>query len=668
MQTISSNSMRWAITLLLVAGYAQAHEGHAPLPTKGVQVDVPKGLITLSPAAHKSLGLQTAAIEQQALEETALAYATLVTPWKQQFFISSQLPGKIAALHVVTGESVEPGQLLAEISSPELETLQLELRTASNELKLSTQQAERLRGLVEAQAVPGRDYLEATAKYEQDKNALRIAQSKLLSLGISQAAIDDSLNRNNGATSLFIPLKSPLGGTVSHADLSIGKIVAANEHLFEVNDLSKLWVKIGILERDVARVKKGQRVVLDFSAFPNQPVEAAITVPVMEVDPVTHVVTAWAEIENSGTTPKYLPGMYGTAKVVTSEPTKLLSVPASALLGTGAERYLLVEVAATAKGYEYRRQNVEVVAQNAVSAQLRAGALFPGDRVVKTGGQILSSFFILGSLRLSDEGLRNVDLQVQPVAEQVVENVLAIDGIIDLPPGRVAAVSSQLAGTLTQIHVDRGQQVQAGQVLAEVSGLPLMDTQLAMLKANLEAKLLEATLARLKSSDGSGVVAARKIMESESARDAAVNRRESARQTLLTMGLTAGEIDEVFKSGQTRTTLPIRAPINGMVVRFDKVLGQGVVSNEPLFEIHDTSHPWAKGYLSESLAPQVKIGSSARVRLLADPSFVATGKVVRSARMLNAENRTLAVWIEFDELPKAALPTQPADTHYGHHR
>jgi RND family efflux transporter MFP subunit len=144
-------------------------------------------------------------------------------------------------------------------------------------------------------------------------------------------------------------------------------------------------------------------------------------------------------------------------------------------------------------------------------------------------------------------------------------------------------------------------------------------------------------------------------MESESARDAAVNRRESARQTLLTMGLTPGEVDEIFKSGQTRTTLPIRVPIKGMVVRFDKVLGQGVASNEPLFEIHDLSHPLAKGYLSESLAPQVKIGSPARVRLLSDPSFLANGKVVRSARMLNAESRTLAVWIEFDGANKLGL-------------
>lgn len=628
-------------------GTATGHEGHAPLPTKGVQVDVEKGLITLSPEAQKSLGLQTAAVEQRALEDKALAYATLVTPWRQQYFVSSQLSGRIAALHVVTGETVEPGALLAEVASPALEALQLELRSAVNERSLSSRQAERLRGLAQDQAVPEREYIEAVAKFEQDKSAEQIARSKLRSLGVSAAAIDESLNETNDKRSLLAPLFSPIRGTVSHADLAIGKVIAANEHLFEVNDLSKLWVKIGVLERDIARIKAGQRMELEFSAFPKQPIKAVVTVPAVEVDPATHVATAWAEIANPSDNAKYLPGMYGTAKIVTSEPTKLLSVPASALLGSGAERYVLVEVAATSKGYEYRRQSVVVAAQNSSFAQLRPGALYPGDRVVKTGGQVLSSFFILGSLRLSKEGIRNVGLKVEPVIKHVVEDVLSLDGMIDLPPGRVASISSQLAGTLTRIHVDRGEKVVAGQILAEVSGLPIQDTQLVMLKSDMDAKLLEGTLQRLKSTGQTPIVATRRIWETESARDAAVNRRESARQTLITMGMTADEVDEILKTGETRAALPIRSPIDGLVVRFEKVLGQGVTSDEAIFEVHDLSHPWAKGFLSEGDAPKVRIGTSVRVRLLSNPSFVAEGKVVQSARTLGAENRTLAVWIEF---------------------
>ena len=636
-----------AVITTMIGRPASAHEGHAPLPTKGVQVDVQKGLITLSPEAQKSLGLRTAAVEQRELKEKALAYATLVMPWQQQYFLSSQLSGRIAALHVVTGTTVEPGQLLAEIASPELEALQLELRNAANELDLSLRQVERLRGLIKDQAIAERDFIEASTKHEQNRYAVQIARSKLHSLGLSESVIDKVLQRTDGAAALLLPLVSPLRGTVSHSDLAVGKVIAANEHLFEINDLSSLWVQIGVLERDVARIKAGQPVELEFSAFPKHFVEAVVTIPGVDVDPATHLATVWADVANPPGSPKYLPGMTGTAKIVTSEPAKLLTVPASALLGSGAERYVLVEVAATSKGYEYRRQNVVVAAQNASFVQLQSGGLFPGDRVVSLGGQVLSSFFILGSLRLSPEGIRNVGLMVEPATKHVVEDVLALDGLIDLPPGRVATVSSQLLGRISRVHVDRGQRVTAGQAIAEVAGLPLQDTQLEMLRSDLEAKLLAGTLERLKSIGQTPIVAVRRIWETESALAAATNRRESARQTLVTMGLTAKEVAEVLTSGVPKAALPIRSPIDGVVVRFGKVLGEGVAADESLFEIHDLSHPWAKAFLSEGEAAKVRIGTPVRVRLLSDPSFVAEGKVVQSARMVGAENRALAVWIEF---------------------
>ena len=99
------------------------------------------------------------------------------------------------------------------------------------------------------------------------------------------------------------------------------------------------------------------------------------------------------------------------------------------------------------------------------------------------------------------------------------------------------------------------------------------------------------------------VIAARRIWETESARDAAVNRRESARQVLITMGMTKEEVDQVLTSGETVSSLPIRSPIDGQVVRFEKVLGEGVVPEETIFEIHDMSRPWAKAFLAEGDAP-----------------------------------------------------------------
>src|SRR5688572_27238439 len=103
------------IALVTVAvTWLWAHEGHQPLPTKGVQVDVAKGKLVLSREARDALDVKTEEVREGRVEEKLLAYATLVAPWEQYAFVTARLPGRIASLTVKPGESVSAGQVLAE--------------------------------------------------------------------------------------------------------------------------------------------------------------------------------------------------------------------------------------------------------------------------------------------------------------------------------------------------------------------------------------------------------------------------------------------------------------------------------------------------------------------------------------------------------------------------
>lgn len=641
---------------VLLCGVAITHEGHAPLPTKGVEVDLAKGLLTLSPEAQTSLGMQTAAVELRTLDQQLLGYANLVTPWQKQHFLTSQVSGRIVALHVNSGELVEAGQVLAELESPELERLQLELRNAVRAREYAQQQVQRLEGLARDRIVAGRELIEALTRLEQDKIAVDIAMLKLGSLGFSPTALSEIAASTGDLQPRRLPLVSNLRGSVTHADLSVGKIVSANEHLFEINDISTLWVKIGVLEKDLAQVRVGQTVDVEFAAIPEQPVRTRISVVGRHVDAKTHVATVWAEIANDQGQPRFFPGMYGTAKIITSDDSTLLTVPRAALLGSGAERYVLVETAATEKGHEFRKQSVAVTAENSTIAQIREGAVYPGDRVVSRGGQVLSSLFVLGSLRLSPEGISNVGLKVEPAAAHAISEVLNLDGMIDLPAGRLAHVSSPVPGTLRRLLVDRDQDVVAGQVIAEVAGIAFLDAQLDMLRADRELQLLNESLQRLASSGEGPVVAARRIWEIEAARDAVANRKSSAQQVLISMGMVAADVEAVLQTGRPRETLPLRSPINGSIVAFDKVLGEQVSPEEIMFEVHDLNRVWARGFLSEREAAKVRIGSPARVRVPSYPGLVIDGTIVRSSRWLGESNRTLEVWIEFETNREWLLP------------
>src|SRR5262245_61003733 len=126
-----------AALLTAAAAWLWAHEGHAPLPTRGVTVDADRGQIFLSPETLEALQIQTAEVRRGPLDEHVLAPVTVAAPWQRHAFATSRLGGKVIRVHVKPGQPVAAGQPLADVESLELEDLQLELLDAHNKAGLA---------------------------------------------------------------------------------------------------------------------------------------------------------------------------------------------------------------------------------------------------------------------------------------------------------------------------------------------------------------------------------------------------------------------------------------------------------------------------------------------------------------------------------------------------
>jgi len=632
---------------LALHSFAFAHEGHAPLPTKGVQVDVDKGLATLSDEARKALGVETADVVEGQVAERVMAYARVTVPWQQHHFITSTVSGRIATLLAKPGQEVKQGQLLAEIQSPALDALQTELLAAINNYSLSTAQLDRKTGLAEAEVVAGRDLIEAISINRQNQYAVEIARSKLQSVGLSTAQLDGLSNRGEAVKSL--PIVSPSGGVIIHSDLIVGKVVRPTEHLFEVINLAEVDLQVDVLEADLHKVAVGQSVSFVSTTYPDKPFSGQVTIKEPIVEEGSHVGRLWVRLQNDAPNAQLLPGMYGQAQITVTEPGERPLVPQSAVQTNGTEHYVLVEAAATSRASEFVKRNVHLGRQGGGWAEILGGEIYPGDRVVTTGAHVLANFFVQGVLRLSPEAKLNMGLQVAPAEMRPIDHIVEVDGALDLPPEKRAVASSQLAGTIENILIDRGQTVRAGEAIAEVASVEFQETQLQLLRAHFEANFLSDQLDRYRRLRTNQIVSQSQIQQAEASYNDAVFRRDSAKRTLLTMGLSEEQLESLANDQQLIASLPVRAPISGVVVEFNKALGQAIDAEEPLFEIHDLSTLWVRAHLSERDLASVKLGSPARVRFLASPEYVGTGQVVRSSGVLGIDDRTLSVWVELDE-------------------
>ena len=177
-----------------------------------------------------------------------------------------------------------------------------------------------------------------------------------------------------------------------------------------------------------------------------------------------------------------------------------LVVPQSAVIRDGAERFVLVEEEQTQAASIYQKQTVVLGRRMGGLIEVRGGNLYPSDRVVTRGSHELGSFFTKGILTVSAETARDIGLQVEATSLKTLDDIITIDGIVDVPPTRRAVAASQIAGSIQRILVDRGQPVRQGDVIAEIVSQEFQSMQLDMLRADLDARLQQTASENLSAS------------------------------------------------------------------------------------------------------------------------------------------------------------------------
>lgn len=140
-----------------------------------MEVNADTGSMILTKAARETLDVQTVEAVSQPLTQSIHAYGSIVAPWDHHAVIASPLAGRIVELNVSPGDSVQSGQVVGAMESPELEQLVLELRAAQVDLELSIKLIENMTQASRSGAIPGVRLVEANTKLQQDQAAVELA-------------------------------------------------------------------------------------------------------------------------------------------------------------------------------------------------------------------------------------------------------------------------------------------------------------------------------------------------------------------------------------------------------------------------------------------------------------------------------------------------------------
>jgi cobalt-zinc-cadmium efflux system membrane fusion protein len=633
--------------LLVLASLADAHEGHAPLPTKGATVQGDH--LMLTPKARASIGVETAKVSLGAIEERIEARARVQLPWNRQAMITTLLSGRVSQVLVRPGESVEAGQILATVESLEVRALEHDLLRAESKRSLAARVLAQQQRLQQVNALARADLAEAERNAVEASAEVLLAVRKLRALGLVDEIISERMT--TGLTRGSVAIVSPIKGTVVHADVRAGQVVATDEHLFYVVDLSELEVAGEVLENDVPRTRVGQPIEVRVTALPGFSASGKIEHTHLALEPESRALTVIGHFKNADLALK--PGMTGTMTIGIGATDEVVVCPEAAIVRDGESPFVLIDRG----GGRYERREVKLGRSDKDRTEIRDGA-FPGDRVVVTGTNLLATLF--GGARAGSL----TGTTKKPVMADVDEGRIVAQGVLEVPVDRKRYATSQVEGRIARILVHPGDHVRTGQVIAEIESLPLRSLQLELLQARARLDWLRESVERSRALMSRNATAQVDLWRDESALEVVNHTLDEVRSKLLMLGLEAtaiAQLEEMSSSSEDQNPLaaaiPIRSPMDGQLDHFEAVPGQVVVPAEPgrmarpekpLFEIHDRSRLWVCAHVRETDIKRLRAGQSARVSFPSTAGLEVSGTVVRVSPVLDELSRVLPIWIEID--------------------
>ena len=287
-----------------------------------------------TPVQYKNAGIKLDRITFKNLREVVKASGYIEVPPQNKATVAPVMGGIIKEILVLEGNYIKTGQLLAKLEHPDFIKLQEEYIKALADFtyleKEYARQNELHAGNVNAEKVfqqTGSEYKSARGRVHSLE-----AQLKMLSLDIPSIA--------QGNISPEVSVYSPINGYVGHVNASIGTFAEPNRPIFDIVDNSKIHVDLMVYEKDIFKVKAGQKVDFILTNQNNRQIRGEIFGISKNFENETKALVVHANIIQK--TPELIPGMFVNALIETGHDT-VPALPVTAIVHEAGKDYIFIK-------------------------------------------------------------------------------------------------------------------------------------------------------------------------------------------------------------------------------------------------------------------------------------------------------------------------------------
>lgn len=322
------------------------------------------GAIKITPEKQQIIGVRVATTEKSFYTYTLRTVGKVVADETRTYRLNAFSEGFVTKVYdVTTGSLVRKDEPLAAVYSKDLFTA----------LQTYYYAVYALDNLQQGQQLPAsqRNLLEAQK---------RSAEYALMNLGLSTLQIKD-LIRSKEITQEII-LSAPVTSFVLARKVTPGQKFVIGEELFQLADLSRVWIVADLFENEAQYVRPGEKVRV---TFPHQgdTRQATVSEVLPEFDPATLTVKVRLEMDNPGFTLR--PGMFVDVEFPIKKPPTI-NVPVDAIMDSGLRQTIFVD---RGNGY-FEPRRVKIGWRLGDRVEIVEG-LKPGERIVVSGNFLIDS-------------------------------------------------------------------------------------------------------------------------------------------------------------------------------------------------------------------------------------------------------------------------------------
>jgi cobalt-zinc-cadmium efflux system membrane fusion protein len=346
--------------------------------------------VTLArPGITEEAGLEIAEVRSLPVTRTLECNATVAYDGNRYAELAPQVPGVVATVERDLGDRVEPGDVLATITSPAFGAAKATYLQAAAAVALWERNHARETDLLARGVATERDLLEAETRLAESRIALSRAEQELLGLGLDSAQVAAVAGR--GDTTAGYRVTAAFSGVVVERRAVVGEVVDPSQPLFAVADVDRMWALLDVYEADISEVAPGQTVVMHVEGLAGRPFAGEITWVSSSLDPRTRTLRARAEFENTGGLLRS--NMFARAVVTVRDREPTLLVPREAVQWEGCCNVVFVRQSETV----YKPRKVHLGPPNGAFYEVRGG-IGAGELVVTQGSFLLKTEILKGNI------------------------------------------------------------------------------------------------------------------------------------------------------------------------------------------------------------------------------------------------------------------------------